>query len=854
MSINADKPHLWKADVEKSIDFYNDWFLRFAPETYRKQRAITAESVTVSLKQTNFLKSVTPDILKEHPEILPILRMTCAPPIARDRLMGLAYVNKNLIAAMEGKPGHPPRIPPKMQSQELDEQLRICEILFELADRDLFPWLESPKSPEKADIGRSATVVADRLCGATADPIIRNAQEQRQLSALQIWLESKGYEYVSAKEIEDITKMASGTFTFRLNITVGKGARKVNIPIDAVIQPMDGEHTLPILVEAKSAGDATNTNKRRKEEAQKFTQLKKQFGKIPFVLFLCGYFEPGYLGYEASEGIDWVWEHRISDFDAILRLKDSKKKVDEAAVSCAGSKEKKENSRYEQQVRIDRSRSQQDRNVLGQFSTPFPLACEIITQTKSHLASTAIDFLEPAVGSGVFFSALNTVVSDSVKTATGIEIDEEYARVARDMWSSPYRVIRDDFLNFSARQEVQGRFNCLCTNPPYVRHHHMTGALKLDLQGRVERELGIRTSGLSGLYVYFILLSHRLLAEGAVASWLIPSEFMSVNYGRALREYLTRHVTLLQVHRFSADHVQFDDALVSSCVITYRKQKPAAPYTFVFSSGGTLEEPADSKTVFSDDETLAGKWNADTFGVSQSNASVRIGDLFDIKRGIATGANGFFVIGKDTAEKYDIPERFLKPLLPGPRYLTTDVVEDAGNGEPVVGKIRYLLDCDLPPEEVQKSWPGLWAYMQEGIVRGISDCYICAHRKPWYQQERRTPPLFLTTYMGRSSGKSDNPFRFILNRSQTIATNVYIYLYPKPFLKKLLDEVPGRTESLHQMLNRLTPKNLIQNGRTYGGGLHKLEPKELAGMPLPEIPHWLHIEQKKQTSLALTSN
>lgn len=34
---------------------------------------------------------------------------------------------------------------------------------------------------------------------------------------------------------------------------------------------------------------------------------------VRFNLFLCGYFDSGYLGYEAAEGIDWVWEHRIDD-------------------------------------------------------------------------------------------------------------------------------------------------------------------------------------------------------------------------------------------------------------------------------------------------------------------------------------------------------------------------------------------------------------------------------------------------------------------------------------------------------------------------------------------------------------
>jgi len=71
---------------------------------------------------------------------------------------------------------------------------------------------------------------------------------------------------------------------------------------------------LPLFFEAKSAGDFTNTNKRRKEEAIKMTQLRSTLGYgVRFNLFLCGYFDSGYLGYEAAEGIDWVWEHRIDD-------------------------------------------------------------------------------------------------------------------------------------------------------------------------------------------------------------------------------------------------------------------------------------------------------------------------------------------------------------------------------------------------------------------------------------------------------------------------------------------------------------------------------------------------------------
>jgi hypothetical protein len=38
---------------------------------------------------------------------------------------------------------------------------------------------------------------------------------------------------------------------------------------------------------------------------------------VVFVLFLCGYFDAAYLGHEAAEGIDWIWEHRPEDLDQL---------------------------------------------------------------------------------------------------------------------------------------------------------------------------------------------------------------------------------------------------------------------------------------------------------------------------------------------------------------------------------------------------------------------------------------------------------------------------------------------------------------------------------------------------------
>lgn len=178
-------------------------------------------------------------------------------------------------------------------------------------------WKERGGKGSKDEVHRASTIVADRLCGSVADPIIRNAQEQRQLAAMKSWLEARGYRELKPGDAKDFISMPNGTFSFRFNVPVEQGdnGKQVNIPVDAVIMRKDAnEGDFPALFEAKSAGDFTNTNKRRKEEAVKIQQLRKTYGdKITFDLFLCGYFDSGYLGYEAAEGIDWVWEHRIED-------------------------------------------------------------------------------------------------------------------------------------------------------------------------------------------------------------------------------------------------------------------------------------------------------------------------------------------------------------------------------------------------------------------------------------------------------------------------------------------------------------------------------------------------------------
>ena len=117
------------------------------------------------------------------------------------------------------------------------------------------------------------------------------------------------------------------------------------------------------------------------------------------------------------------------------------------------------------------------------------------------------------------------------------------------------------------------------------------------LQGIASDRLGVGISGLAGLYAHFLLLGDAWLADGGLAVWLIPSEFMDVNYGAALKTYLTERVTLRRIHRYCPSDVQFCDAMVTSAIVVFEKMPPPPGHEVLMSFGGPLSTPATSESV-----------------------------------------------------------------------------------------------------------------------------------------------------------------------------------------------------------------------------------------------------------------
>jgi adenine-specific DNA-methyltransferase len=495
----------------------------------------------------------------------------------------------------------------------------------------------------------------------------------------------------------------------------------------------------------------------------------------------------------------------------------------------------KEDERLALQARLDALKTQAQRNKLGQFATPTALATDILEYAGALLGDREpIRFLDPAIGTGAFYSALlRTFPPGRIDAAAGFEIDPHYGDPSAALWrDTGLKLALADF----TQERPASKFNMLICNPPYVRHHHMTNDEKGRLQMASTKAAGFRPGGLAGLYCHFLALSHAWMSDGGVAGWLIPSEFMDVNYGQAVKRYLLEQVTLLHIHRFDPSDVQFADALVSSAVVWFRKSPPPKDHQVKFSFGGTLSDPTLTKLVAATDLAKEAKWTRfPVSNIRDRHTGGVVSDFFKIKRGIATGDNGFFILSEEDIAARGLPLSAFKPILPSPRYVKVDEIEADEHGVPRLDKKLFLLDPGLPEDEIGRRYPALHAYLQEGRRIGLHDRYLCRHRKLWYAQEGRPAAPIVCTYLGRGDSKSGRPFRFILNHSKATVANVYLAMYPTPLMERAMKQDPTIIRRAWEALNRITPETLLGEGRVYGGGLHKLEPKELANVPVPEL-------------------
>jgi len=469
------------------------------------------------------------------------------------------------------------------------------------------------------------------------------------------------------------------------------------------------------------------------------------------------------------------------------------------------------------------------RRRLAQFFTP-ETAASLMTDWVMAVRPGRV--LDPCTGTGVFVRQV--LAREPGCRVTALDVDPLVLAAARKTLDRQRAVTLrcEDFLTWRSRQ----RFDGVLANPPYLKHHDFLyehGDIFAEIGGRS----GVRLSRLSNLYLLFIFEICRRLRPGGRAAVIVPGEWVNANYGAALKRFLLDRGLLRVLIYFAPDSELFGDALTTVAVLLIERGRAdetmdrvqtayVARNVSVESLRPLLagERPRPRGVIVRRIATAklreARKW--DSLLARPRRAAVRglvpLSRLARTCRGIATGANRFFHVTADTARAFGLRRPSLRACLgraldaPYPVFGEDDLAALAAAGRPV-----HLLDLRGEPAR------GEQRYLAQGEREGLPRRYLLAAREPWYSMEQRPPAPILATVFGRKG------LRFVLNAAGVHNLTAFHCVYPHspdPLLARALVAV---------LCSRVVQARARQYQRVYGGGLAKIEPRDLLEIPVPDL-------------------
>ena len=478
------------------------------------------------------------------------------------------------------------------------------------------------------------------------------------------------------------------------------------------------------------------------------------------------------------------------------------------------------------------------RKKLGQFFTPKVIS-DLMAKWISEIDAKCI--LDPAVGTGVLVRSIRELGLDAELITH--EIDEKVVGYCKQQFELDNKLSLNQTDYLSSRH---GKiFDAAIANPPYIRHHDFT--IKPDDKSHIEQEFG-KIPNTSNIYVYFVLKIISDLKNSGRASIIIPSDWLNSNFGRAFKRIVFNSGIVSKVLYFRNDLDPFADNLSTATILFLDKSKSSPKFKLAvvgdqtdqfLNIGHCLLSDLQHEAISEIDPTslnIDDKWGPIFEGLHQSQPQgwIRLNDLGKSKRGIATGANSFFLVSTSKLKENGLSKVGSRPCLgrskdvQGLIFDESDFLSLSKTDAPV----RLL---DLNPELESDL-----AYIQAGIAMGLEKRFLLANRTPWFKQEVRPPAQVLVGVFGRDG------VRFIWNRSKATNLTTFHGLYLDLDSQDVGVLVALLNSSLLQAHNRKTE-------RSYGGGLQKVEPKDLLEMDIPD-PRNLSIALKDQLISALVDS
>jgi len=392
-------------------------------------------------------------------------------------------------------------------------------------------------------------------------------------------------------------------------------------------------------------------------------------------------------------------------------------------------------------------------------------------------------------------------------------------------------LIKDDFFDVPTPDQLGSPLplmDAVIGNPPFVRYQKHGPAAQAKARQAALRQ-GVRLSGLTSSWAPLLIHACAFLKREGRLAMVLPAELLTVGYAEPIRVWLRNRFA--QVHLVLFERLQFDDALEKVVLVLAAGHGGCNAFSLYYLDDAEDLTRIRPMTNFSVAPASSGKWTdlllpnqqRQLFAKVNAEHLVPLSSYGSPELGTVTGGNAFFTLAQETADQYGLSEaagQLRKVCPPGTRHLkglTFSLpqwrkLRDAGEAV-------WLL-CPDPGDDTK----GLQAYVRHGEALGVNEAYKCKIRSPWWRPPIVKPPDLFFTYM------SHRYPRMVTNSVGSTFVNSMHGI-------RLRDEVPGVAKIALPLLalNSATMLGAEIFGRSYGGGILKMEPREAAVLPVPNF-------------------
>ncbi len=437
----------------------------------------------------------------------------------------------------------------------------------------------------------------------------------------------------------------------------------------------------------------------------------------------------------------------------------------------------------------------------GIYYTPSHLADFLV---KPLLTKSDLSIFDPAYGEGALLLAVEKTINQNNNLAVrDMELygcDRTPVNGLLSHLPSSH-LVEIDFFDYP----LENKFDVIVMNPPFVRHHYLSKDMIKGYKKAIADIYKAKSS--SDLWVYFLIKSCLHLKKGGKIGAILPWSFLQAEYAQGIRIWLSDNFKEIQVLALSAEY--FDGAQ-ERVILLWLKGYGCSSKTIKASFSKHISD------VIKYFDLTKNQWQARTVLYSNQGDIQTILDEYinkygfkrfeefgNVKIGVVTGADQFFILNDEDVKKYGFTNKFLIPIYNSSKYFSGLYL----NGNKPSKKLVIL-----PPRWAEK--------FKKYIIDGVKARYhLRAHsqqRDPWYYVNQGEVPDAFFPYR-----VAQIPY-IVLNNQNSQCTNSIHRLY---FKEKL-----SQYEQMWLQLSLLSVPGQLSieaYSRTYGSGVLKIEPNAL---------------------------